>query len=139
MKMIYTYGVFDMLHIGHIELLRQAKKLDPDAKLVVGVFTDKVAESFKRKPIIPEHERRQMIEELRLVDVAIYQDEFDPQKNIDFLGPNIVCKAEGAGWDKDNVPEYEGIESILLKYTDGVSTSEIIRRCHDRYIESLNG
>lgn len=124
-KRVYTYGVFDLLHTGHIKLLEQAKALGDE--LIVGVFTDEVAEGFKRKPIIPLEERYKMLQSLRVVDRVYIQDQFSPQERIDFLKPDIVAKARGAGWE-DTAPEYENCESILLKYTDGVSTSDIIRR-----------
>ena len=56
---VYTYGVFDLLHVGHVQLLREAKALGD--KLIVGVFTDAVAEGFKRRPIIVQEQRVEML------------------------------------------------------------------------------
>jgi len=127
MEVVYTFGVFDLTHYGHLIALKKAKKMGD--KLIIGVLTDEVAESFKRKPIISEQDRFRMIEELGLGDV-IYQKELSPsQQFLDDLGITIITKAEGAGWTDENVPEWKNIKSVLLPYTDGISTSEIIKRC----------
>jgi len=126
--LVYTYGVFDLLHVGHVRLLERAKGLGK--RLIVGVFSDEVAESFKRKPIIPLKQRVEMLEALRMVDAVVVQDNFSPQFNIDVLKPDIVAKAEGAGWTIV-APKYKNCESVLLEYSEGVSTSDIIGRAHD--------
>lgn len=54
MKVVYTYGVWDLLHVGHLRLLQEAKDLGN--RLIVGVFTDEVVTSFKRTPIIPQNQ-----------------------------------------------------------------------------------
>jgi len=123
---IYTYGVYDLFHYGHLRALKKAKELGDE--LVIGVFTDKATEKFKRKPIMNEEERRNLIKELDLGEV-IYQDAFLPNEGVlDVLGINIVAKAEGAGWSKDEMPRFSECKSVLLDYTEGVSTSDIIKR-----------
>ena len=97
-------------------------------QLIIGVFTDKVAESFKRKPIMTQEERTENIKELEFGNVVLL-DELEPsQAMLDDLGVNIVTKAEGAGWTKNSIPKWEGIDSVLLDYTKGISTSELINR-----------
>lgn len=123
---VFTYGVFDLLHVGHIKLLEQAKKLGN--YLIVGVFTDSVVESFKRKPIIPLKQRVKMIESLKMVNKVVVLNKILPSLE-DLSGVSIVAKAEGAGWDKKFYPKWEKKKSILLKYTKGVSTSDIIKKC----------
>ena len=126
---IYTYGVYDLFHYGHLRALKKAKELGDE--LVVGVFTDKVAESFKRKPIMNEEERTKLINELGL-SMVVYQDTFLPNEDIlDILGIDVVAKAEGAGWSEDEMPKFKGIKSVLLDYTEGVRTSDIIKRIYD--------
>lgn len=129
-KVVYTYGVWDLFHYGHIKMLKQAKALGD--KLIIGVFTDKVAQSFKRKPIMDENERQLLIRELNIGEVVM-QDEFLPVSNIKKYKPDIVAKGEGAGWGK-TIPQFEGVESILLPYTDGISTSKIIKRIYENNI-----
>lgn len=121
-----TYGVFDLLHYGHIKAIKKAKNLGKE--VLIGVFSDKVAEGFKRKPILTETERLRNMIELNLGEVVLL-DEYIPSKH--FLDKNnisIVAKAEGAGWSKEEQPQWEGIKSVLLPYTAGISTSEIIKR-----------
>jgi len=128
---IYTYGVFDMLHKGHINVLEQARQLGDI--LVVGVYTDKIAESFKRKPIVDEEERHFMMGQIKGVDLVVYQDKMSPADNIRLVGANIVAKAPGAGWTEDYAPDFNDCESVILKYTKGVSTSQRIERIKNDY------
>lgn len=127
---VYTYGVFDLLHIGHLRLLEEAKGLGD--KLVVGIFTDDVATSFKRLPIVPEDQRAEMIRNLKCVDEVVMQDELQPDKNLLRLKPDVLAKGPGAGWEYGQVlPGSEtmariGGKVILLNYHGFVSTSAII-------------
>lgn len=132
-KVVYTYGVFDLFHVGHLKLLREARALG--GYLIVGVFSDEVAASFKRAPIIPFAQRMAIVEALFDVNEVIGQHDYSPNKNIELLKPQILAKAPGAGWDIDNdkQPGQEAIEAIggkaiLLDYHAGVSTSGIIER-----------
>jgi len=131
MKKVYTYGVWDMLHINHINSLKKAKDLGD--YLIVGVFSDKVAEDFKRKPIISQEERTKMICELKVADLVVVQNEFSPLKNLEFLRPNVLAKGEGAGWENGTCPDYDEIKRLeidieFLPYHQGTSTSGIIKK-----------
>ena len=68
-KIVYVDGVFDLLHIGHLNFLKKAKELGDI--LLVGVVTDEDAKSYKRNPIIPYHERYQLVDNLKCVDKTI--------------------------------------------------------------------
>ena len=59
---VFTYGVFDLLHYGHLIAIKEAKKLGDT--LIIGVFSDEIAKSFKRQPIMTQEERMRNIEEL---------------------------------------------------------------------------
>lgn len=120
-KMVITYGVFDLLHCGHIESLKKASKL---GHLTVGVFSDKVAESFKRKPIIPEEQRLQLIKELKCVDDAFILHSKIP----DVSKYDIVAKGPGANFENIDFPN-----KVLLPYHDINSTTKIIKRCMGKY------
>lgn len=130
MKRVMSFGVFDLLHYGHINAIKKAKALGDF--LVIGVFSDEVATSFKRKPILNEVERAINIEALGLADKVFILDNFDPTHDIAFYNIDIVAKAEGAGWEKGCVPQFLGAKSLLLDYTEGISTSEIIKRIKER-------
>lgn len=133
MKIVYTYGVFDLFHSGHVQLLREAKALGD--KLIVGIFTDDVAEGFKRRPIIPHEDRKIIIEALSFVDEVVSQHELHPDKNILMLRPHILAKGPGAGWEEgdDAIPGQKTMESLggivmKLPYHHGISTSQIIEK-----------
>ena len=125
---VYTYGVYDLLHYGHIRMLKQAKALGKF--LIVGIYTDKVAESFKRKPIMTQRERFKNIDELGLADLIVYQNTFSPQKNADKHKADIVAKGQGAGWERGKPIELS-CKTKFLKYTRGISTSGLIKRVYD--------
>jgi len=126
MKKVYTYGVFDLLHPGHLALLEEAKSLGDC--LIVGVLSDAAAESFKRRPIMDERERMRMVGALKCVDKVVMQGEYKPGKNIERYRPAILAKGPGAGWET-KVPKFRKVQSVLLNYHEGVSTSQIIERC----------
>ena len=72
----YTQGVFDMFHIGHLNLLNHAK--DCCERLIVGVNSDELVRSYKHKaPVIPEEERRLIVENIKAVDRAVIADTLD--------------------------------------------------------------
>lgn len=133
MKIVYTYGVFDLFHSGHVQLLREAKALGET--LIVGIFTDDVAANFKRCPVIPFEDRKKVLEALAFVDQVVEQDELHPGKNILRLRPHILAKGPGAGWEEGEgkAPGADVIESIggivvKLPYHRGISTSQIIEK-----------
>ena len=126
MVRVISWGVFDLIHCGHIRSLKEAKKY---GELTVGVFSDKVAKSFKRQPIIPEKQRLELIKELKCVDKAFILRKLVP----DTKGYDIVVKGPGATFEKTKFP----IKKILLKYHNINSTTEIIEKCND-YIQQLN-
>jgi cytidyltransferase-like protein len=125
-KIVYTYGVFDLLHYGHLRALRKAKALGH--KLVIGVFSDSMAENFKRRPILNEKTRLMTIKELELGDAYIQNTFLPTKKFLKEHSINIVAKAAGAGWSRFSYPKWEGIKSVLLPYSRGISTSKIINK-----------
>jgi len=133
-KICYTYGVFDLLHYGHLKALKKAQKLGDS--LVIGVFSDRVATSFKRTPVMTQNERLNAIRELGWGKVRLLNYLVPCEK--DLRGIDIVAKAEGAGWSKYDIPKFQRAKSVLLPYTKGISTSELIKRIYDRNIQSSN-
>lgn len=124
-KIIFSYGVWDILHYGHIRLLKKAKALGD--KIIIGVFTDKVAEGFKRIPCVNENDRFKLMEELDLGEVVFLNQMLPTDKFLIDNKISIVAKAKGAGWDKENIPTFKNARSILLSYTEGISSSLIIK------------
>lgn len=103
-KMVLASGTFDLLHLGHVKYLEEAKKIGgKNAILIVIVAKDKTVEKRKRKkPIIPEEQRRSLVESLKVVDKAIlgYED-FDMNKVIDEIEPDVIA----VGYDQNNIEE----------------------------------
>ena len=119
---VFTYGVFDLIHVGHTQSLQKARALGDH--LTVGVLSDEVAESFKRKPIIPEEQRLEMVKALKDVDDAFILDTLVP----DVSDYDTVAKGPGAKYEYLKFPE---VENVLLPYHPEVSTTKIIEKIQD--------
>ena len=93
-KVVLASGTFDLLHLGHVKFLEEAKKAGgPNAKLVVIVARDSTVKKRKgRPPIIPEDQRRALIEALKVVDEALlgYED-FNMEQTIEKIKPDIIA------------------------------------------------
>ena len=130
-KIVFTNGVFDLLHAGHIELLRQARALGD--VLVVGVNSDRSARQLKgeRRPIIGERERLALVAALDAVDHAILFDEENPATLIRALRPDIHVK--GGDYTAEELPEAEAVravggEVVILPLLGDLSTTRMIER-----------
>jgi len=112
---VLASGVFDLLHYGHIRFLEEAKRLGgPDARLVVIVATDETVRKNKgRDPVIPENQRRALVESLKVVDEAIlgYKD-MDLESVLDRAKPDIVA----VGHDQKEIME----QVLILKDRKGL-------------------
>jgi len=86
-KIVYAYVVADLLHIGHIHALENAKSLG--SKLIVGVLTDEAVMEKKPKPILSFSERLKLVQSLRCVDCVVTQDTYSPIDNIKTIKPDI--------------------------------------------------
>ena len=131
----FTCGCFDLLHIGHIRTLKEAK-LHGDV-LIVGVNSDSSVRKNKGKfrPIIPEDERTEIIASLNCVDYVTIFSESTPEKLIDLVKPDVHVKA---GYDLSQLPEADLVKSyggkvIVVKEVDGYSTTTLIRLILDNY------
>ena len=131
---IYTYGVFDLLHPGHIKLLEKAKKLGD--YLIVGIVGDKAVSELKGKdrPIQLAKDRLFIIENLKCVDKVMHQKTYNPSKNLLLLEQkhmkvNILTK--GDDWEK--IPGEELIKKlggklIKLPYSKKFSTTSMVKK-----------
>jgi len=124
MKRILTYGTFDLLHYGHIEILRRAKALGD--YLVVAVSTDNF-NSIKGKKAYHDYEtRKKMLEAVRYVDLVIPEDNWE-QKINDVKEYKIDVVVMGSDWANSDKFDYlkEYCEVVYLPRTEGVSTTKI--------------
>jgi glycerol-3-phosphate cytidylyltransferase len=106
----YTTGVFDMFHIGHLNILKKAKSRCD--KLIVGITTDKLAEKLKgKKPIFPFKERAEIVKNIKYVDLVV------PQKTIDELGDQKKYKFDiiFKGDDWKNTEKWNKLETKFMK------------------------
>ena len=126
MKVVYTSVVCDLIHIGHINLFRQAKELGD--KLVVGVITDEGVENYKRTPIMTFDQRIEVVSSVKYVDLAIQQNRRSGVENMKQLG-NVSILVRGDDTEISDEVEYiqsVGGEFVKIPYTQGISTSFII-------------
>ena len=122
MKKVITYGTFDLLHYGHINLLRRAKELGD--YLVVAISTDEF-NSIKNKKSYFNYEKRKMIlEAIRYVDEVILEESWE-QKIVDIRERNIDVFVMGDDWKGkfDYLKEY--CEVVYLERTPDISTTQI--------------
>jgi len=128
---VYTTGVFDILHRGHLNILTQAAAL---GEITVGIMTDKGVESTKgSRPILSLEEREAQIRSLPFVAQVIHYTDPDQRSNYASVRPDIVV--QGDDWlfsaDRTAALDYlreNGIRLVLLPRTQGISTTEIRKR-----------
>ena len=126
MKRVLTYGTFDLLHFGHIRLLKRAKELGD--YLIVAVSTDSFNEIKGKKAYHNYETRKMMLEAVRYVDLVIpeanWEQKIDDVKNYNV--DIVVMGSDWAGSDKfDYLKKY--CEVVYLPRTEGISTSQIKR------------
>ena len=128
---VFTNGCFDLVHRGHIHLLRQAKALGDI--LIVGLNSDVSVKTIKGpdRPIMPEADRIELIAALEMVDYVVVYSEPDPYHIIAAIKPNVLVK--GGDWSADeivgaDVVEQNGGRVAVVPYLPGFSTTQIIER-----------
>lgn len=128
-KIGYTSGVFDMFHVGHLNILRRAKELCD--YLIVGVSTDEVVESYKHHtPIIPFKDRKAIVESIKFVDEAVAQDTMDKMSMWEKVHFDVMFHGdEWKGTAMYNKYEDEfakvGVQILYLPHTEGISSSKL--------------
>ena len=124
MKRVITYGTFDLLHYGHINLLRRAKELGD--YLVVALSTDEFNWNEKQKKCYFTYEqRKQLLEAVRYVDLVIPEENWD-QKRTDIHDYHIDTFVMGDDWKGHfDFLEEEGAEVVYLSRTPEISTTQI--------------
>lgn len=129
-KVVFTNGVFDILHPGHVRYLRDARALG-DA-LIVAVNSDRSVRALHKgpdRPINPERERAEVLLALESVDAAVIFDEDTPHEIISLVQPDILVK--GSDWGADNIVGRDVVEGrggrvVRIPLAPGFSTSFLI-------------
>jgi glycerol-3-phosphate cytidylyltransferase len=124
----YTSGVFDLFHIGHLNILRNAKMMCD--KLIVGVSTDELVAYKHKQPVIPFLERVEIVQSIKHVDAVVAQDSMDKFKMWERLKFDLMF----VGDDWHNTPKWQeldktfnevGVKIIYFPYTKGTSSTII--------------
>jgi 3-deoxy-D-manno-octulosonate 8-phosphate phosphatase (KDO 8-P phosphatase) len=136
MKVVFTNGCFDLIHVGHTRYLQEAKKYGDI--FIVAVNSDSSVRALKgdSRPIIDEDQRAEVLAALECVDYVTIFSEPDPLKLITYLKPDFLVK--GGDWAADSiigkeVVEAEGGRVIRVSVIEGAATTNIVERIIDRY------
>ena len=130
-RVVFTNGVFDILHPGHLRYLQHARGLGD--VLVIGVNTDRSVRAIKgeSRPVTPEHERAEILAALDCVDAVVLFDEPTPYELIKRLQPDVIVK--GADWPEESmigrdIVEARGGRVVRVPFETGYSTTAIIEK-----------
>lgn len=130
--LVFTNGVFDVLHRGHVSYLEAARALG--GSLIVGLNTDASAKRLGKgadRPLNNQDDRAHVIAALASVDAVVFFDEDTPYKIIEAIRPDIIVK--GGDYDMNALPETKLVQSwggkaIALQFLDGYSTTALVRK-----------
>jgi rfaE bifunctional protein nucleotidyltransferase chain/domain len=130
-RIVFTNGVFDLLHRGHVEYLEEARALGQ--RLVVGINSDTSVQRLKgpERPIVGEEDRRALVAALRCVDLAVLFGEDTPARLIDEVRPDVLVK--GGDWAVDRIVGRDSVEArggrvLAIRMREGLSTSKLVER-----------
>lgn len=135
-KITFIPGVWDLFHVGHLNILEKSKKLG--GRLIVGVLTDAAVQKYKTKPVIPYEQRRRIIESLKVVDEVMEENDSDATEDLKRLGIEPTYLVHGDDWDKCPGNEYvrnRGGKTIFFPYTKEVNSSLIKEKIKEKDIE----
>lgn len=130
-RVVFTNGVFDLLHVGHVRYLAQARALGD--VLVVAINSDRSVRELKGpdRPVFDEGERAEILAALRNVDYVVIFDNVSPRSLISQLLPDVLVK--GGDYRLDEIHGREEVEAaggrvVSLPFVDGASTTTLIER-----------
>jgi rfaE bifunctional protein nucleotidyltransferase chain/domain len=130
-RLVFTNGVFDLLHVGHVRYLSQARALGD--VLLVAINSDRTVRELKgpNRPIFDQTERAEILAALRVVDYVTIFDDVSPRSLIAELLPDVLAK--GGDYGLDQIHGREEVEAaggkvISLPFVDGASTTALITR-----------
>ena len=130
-KVAFTNGCFDLLHRGHVHVLREARACAD--LLIVGVNSDQSVKQIKgsARPVLPESDRCELLGAMEMVDYVILFNEPDPYSVISAIRPDVLVK--GGDWNTNKIIGADLVEEaggavVVVPYVKGFSTTEIIER-----------
>ena len=135
-KIAFTNGCFDILHVGHVRYLREAKK-NGDV-LVLALNSDSSVRSIKgeKRPLVPETERAEVLAALEFIDFITIFDEFTPLELIKFLKPDVLIK--GGDWPEEKVVGRDEVKQwggkvVIIPEVMGKSTTNVVEKIINIY------
>ena len=130
-RLVFTNGVFDLLHVGHVRYLEQARALGDS--LLVAINSDRTVRELKGpdRPVFDQAERAEILAALRCVDYVTVFDNISPRSLIEELLPDVLVK--GGDYQLDQIHGREEVEAaggnvISLPFVEGASTTQLIER-----------
>ena len=133
-RIVFTNGCFDILHVGHVRYLKEAKALGDI--LILGLNSDSSVKSLKgsNRPINNESDRAEVLSALKSIDYVVIFDEKTAENIVGEVKPDIYAK--GGDYSIDTLPEAKivaehGGKTVLLQLVDGKSSTNIINRCKE--------
>lgn len=133
-KIVFTNGCFDILHVGHVRYLNEAKALGDI--LILGLNSDSSVKSLKgsNRPINNESDRAEVLSALKAIDYVVIFDEKTAENIVGEVKPDIYAK--GGDYSIDTLPEAKivaehGGKTVLLQLVNGKSSTNIINRCKE--------
>jgi cytidyltransferase-like protein len=130
MKIVYSYFVLDIIHKGHLMMMRNAKAIaGEDGKLIVGILTDKAVMEKKPKPLLSFEDRLELASAIKYVDVVVAQETYLPLQNVMRIKPDILI--ESSSHDERDIERAKKVMEeingsvIVLPYFPGQSSTKI--------------
>ena len=137
-KIVFTNGCFDILHVGHVRYLNEAKALGDN--LILGLNSDSSVKSLKgsNRPINNESDRAEVLSALKAIDYVVIFDEKTAENIVGEVKPDIYAK--GGDYSIDTLPEAKivaehGGKTVLLQLVDGKSSTNIINKCKENNLK----
>ena len=137
-KIVFTNGCFDILHVGHVRYLKEAKALGDI--LILGLNSDSSVKSLKgsNRPINNESDRAEVLSSLKAIDYVVIFDEKTAENIVGEVKPDIYAK--GGDYSIDTLPEAKivaehGGKTVLLQLVDGKSSTNIINKCKENNLK----
>ena len=131
MKIVYSYYVMDLLHTGHILMLKNSKAIaGPEGRLIVGIVSDEAVEKHKGStPLLSFHERLELAQSIRYVDLVVQQREYSPLVNVEKIKPDILMESESHSDAQlsasRKLMKSIGGQTIVMPYYSGQSSTKL--------------
>ena len=138
MKIVYSYYVLDIVHKGHLLMMKNAKALaGDDGKLIVGILTDEAVMEKKKKPIISFEDRIELASSIKYVDLAVAQQTYSPLPNVKQIRPDILCEStshtpEAIEEAREVMKSIHG-KVVVIPYFPAQSSTEIKNKIKDHF------